>query len=113
MCPNEDSKLSGRPGGMTVKDRRIMAKRRNVMTKSAAASKRKKRARFHEQAKCRFCREKIAEVDYKDLGGLSKLVTQQGKLFSRKRSGNCAAHQRSTRRAIKLARCMALMPYTG
>ena len=75
--------------------------------------KRKKKVRFSEQAKCRFCREKTQEVDYKDIGALSKLTTTQGKLFSRKRSGNCAAHQRSCMRAIKRARFLALMPYVG
>lgn len=73
--------------------------------------KKKRRKRFQEQAKCRFCRGKIAEADYKDIGVLSKLTTQQGKIFSRKRSGNCARHQRSVMHAIKRARFMALMPY--
>jgi small subunit ribosomal protein S18 len=90
-----------------------MAFFKKKMAGKAAMSKRKKRARFHEQAKCRFCREKVKEVDYKDIATLSKLTTQQGKLFSRKRSGNCAAHQRSCRRAIKLARYMSLLPYVG
>jgi small subunit ribosomal protein S18 len=89
-----------------------MAKRRNVPSKAGAARK-KKKARFHEQAKCRYCREKIKEVDYKDLNSIGKLTTQQGKLFSRKRSGNCAAHQRSCKMAIKRARFMALIPYVG
>ena len=74
---------------------------------------RKKQVRFREQAKCRFCRDKIKEVDYKDLASLTKLTTQQGKMFSRKRSGNCAKHQRSVKRAVKQARFLALMPYTG
>jgi small subunit ribosomal protein S18 len=67
----------------------------------------------HEQAKCRFCRDKVSEVDYKDIGVLSKLATQQGKIFSRKRSGNCARHQRSCMKAIKRARFLGLMPYVG
>ncbi|RPI59968.1 MAG: 30S ribosomal protein S18 [Planctomycetaceae bacterium] len=79
----------------------------------AGAKGRKKKVRFHEQAKCRYCREKIPEVDYKDIPGLAKLTTQQGKMFSRKRSGNCANHQRSFKRAIKRARFMALMPYVA
>jgi small subunit ribosomal protein S18 len=76
-------------------------------------SKRKKKVRVREQAKCRFCREKVKEVDYKDIAALSKLITQQAKLYSRKRSGNCAPHQRSCRQAIKRARFLALMPYVG
>lgn len=74
---------------------------------------RSKRKRFQEQAKCRFCREKVQEVDYKEVPVLSKLTTQQGKIFSRKRSGNCARHQRSVMRAIKRSRFMALMPYVS
>ena len=75
--------------------------------------KRKRSSRFREQAKCRFCREKIGEVDYKDVAGLGKLTTSQGKIFSRKRSGNCARHQRSCKRAIKRARYIALLPFVG
>lgn len=81
-------------------------------TATRSPNKRKK-PRFREQSKCRFCREKIEQIDYKDIPTLQKLSTEQGKLFSRKRSGNCAAHQRSSKRAIKLARFMALMPYVG
>ena len=75
------------------------------------ASKRKRKSRMREQAKCRFCREKTAEVDYKDVAVLTKLTTQHGKLFSRKRGGNCARHQRSCKRALKRARFMALLPF--
>jgi len=62
---------------------------------------------------CRFCREKIDHVDYKDVSSLQKLTTKQGKLFSRGRSGNCASHQRMVKVAIKRARYLALMPYSG
>ena len=74
---------------------------------------RSRRSRYREQSKCRFCRDKIGEIDYKDIPALQKLTTQQGKIFSRKRSGNCARHQRSARRAIKRARLIALMPYVS
>ena len=75
--------------------------------------RKQKRARVREASKCRFCREKVSELDYKDLGTLQKLVSSQGKLFSRKRSGNCAAHQRSMRRAVKHARFIGLLPFCG
>ena len=52
--------------------------------------------------RCRFCTKEGCPrpvfVDYKDVQGLKKLCTSQGKLFSRKRSGNCAAYRRSQRR---------------
>ncbi len=84
------------------------------MARDRKTTKRKKRKkRVAEQAKCRFCREKTSEVDYKDITVLSKTVTNQGKLFSRKRSGCCARHQRSLTTAIKRARFLGLMPYVG
>ena len=79
----------------------------------AGRQKKKRKGFFREQAKCRFCRQKVSEVDYKDVGVLVKLTTQQGKLFSRKRSGNCARHQRSSQRAVKRARFLGLLPYVG
>ncbi|TVM04092.1 MAG: 30S ribosomal protein S18 [Candidatus Brocadia sp. WS118] len=67
--------------------------------------------RFNKTSKCRFCRMGVGEVDYKDTQNLPKLTTSQGKLFSRKRSGNCARHQHSVKVSIKRARFMALLPY--
>ncbi len=52
-------------------------------------------------------------VDYKDIRTLSKLTTVQGKLFGRKRSGNCAKHQRQSTLAVKQARFLALLPYVS
>lgn len=66
---------------------------------------------FNKTSKCRFCRMGVEEVDYKDVQNLQKLATTRGKLFSRKRSGNCARHQRSVKMSIKRARFMALLPY--
>ncbi len=64
-----------------------------------------------EKSECRFCRSKTTYIDYKDIETLSRLLTQRGKIFSRKRSGNCAACQRRVQLAIKRARYMALLPY--
>jgi small subunit ribosomal protein S18 len=65
-----------------------------------------------EQSQCRFCRDKKTYIDYKDIDTLQKLLTNRGKIFSRKRSGNCAHCQRLVQRAIKRARYMALLPFT-
>ena len=66
-----------------------------------------------EQTQCRFCRGGIDYIDYKDVETLQKLLTNRGKIYSRKRSGNCAGCQRKAKRAIKRARFMALLPYTA
>jgi len=63
--------------------------------------------------KCRFCRMKIDEVDYKDLKFLQKLMGSQARLLSKRRSGNCSKHQRSVKTALKRARFMALLPYVA
>jgi small subunit ribosomal protein S18 len=65
-----------------------------------------------DQTQCRFCRGGIKYVDYKDVDTLQKLLTNRGKIYSRKRSGNCAGCQRKAKRAIKRARFMALLPYS-
>jgi len=75
--------------------------------------KRNKRMRFRDRAKCRFCRENSTYIDYKDTQTLLKLTTKRGKMLSRKRSGNCAKHQRQAARALKRARFLALMPYVA
>lgn len=77
------------------------------------AQKRKKRfsTGMREQTQCRFCRSRTDYIDYKDIETLSKLLTNRGKIFSRKRSGNCAGCQRKVQRAIKRARFMALLPF--
>ena len=81
-------------------------------TEGQALGKKKYR-KFRKDNRCRFCREKITKIDYKDVQILQKLTTAQGKLFSRKRSGNCARHQRAVKRALKRAKFIALLPYTG
>ena len=86
-----------------------------MMTKKPATTSRRKRTltTIREQTQCRFCREGKKYIDYKDLDTLSKLLTNRGKIFSRKRSGNCAGCQRKVKRAIKRARFMSLLPYTN
>ncbi len=69
--------------------------------------------KMEAQTQCRFCRRVIKYVDYKDIDTLGKLLTNRGKIYSRKRSGNCASCQRKVKNAIKRARFMALLPYSA
>lgn len=52
-------------------------------------------------------------VDYKDLELLTKLISRQGKLMGRRKSGCTAASQHAVAKAIKRARFMALLPYVA
>lgn len=80
-------------------------------TKMKSSRRRKPRV-TRENTECRFCRDKVKYIDYKDIDSLSKLLTQRGKIFSRKRSGNCAGCQRKAQVAIKRARFIGLLPYS-
>jgi small subunit ribosomal protein S18 len=66
-----------------------------------------------DRNRCRFTRAGVDRIDYKDVVTLQKLMTNQGRIFSRKRSGNAARFQRMVKVAIKRARFMALLPYIG
>ncbi|MEX2052969.1 MAG: 30S ribosomal protein S18 [Candidatus Paceibacterota bacterium] len=61
---------------------------------------------------CICCQEKITNIDYKQTDILRKFVSAQFKIQSSSRTGLCPKHQRKMSRAIKLARYMALLPYT-
>jgi small subunit ribosomal protein S18 len=50
-------------------------------------------------------------IDYKDTESLKKMISANGKILSRKRTGANAMEQRMIARAIKRARYMALLPY--
>ncbi len=65
-----------------------------------------------KRSRCRFCQERMATIDYKDIQNLQMLLTPQGKILSRRRSGNCARHQRLAQRAIKQARYIGFLSYT-
>jgi small subunit ribosomal protein S18 len=62
---------------------------------------------------CAFCVDKIDVVDYKDPAKLRRYVTDRGKIEARRKTGTCARHQRRLTVAIKRARHLALLPYTG
>jgi small subunit ribosomal protein S18 len=62
---------------------------------------------------CQFCVDKIKEVDYKDLPRLRRFLSERGKIEPRRKTGTCAAHQRSLNVALKRARQLALLPFTA
>ena len=61
-------------------------------------------------AVCPFCKGTM-KIDYKDVSVLSRYISSQGKIVSRRRSRSCAKHQRSLAQAIKRARYLAMLPY--
>ncbi|MDA0595641.1 MAG: 30S ribosomal protein S18 [Chloroflexi bacterium] len=56
-----------------------------------------------------YCKE--STVDYKDVAGIRRFITDLGRIEAGKKSGNCAKCQRNLTTAIKRARHLALLPY--
>ena len=52
-------------------------------------------------------------IDYKDTESLRKMVSANGKILTRKRTGASAMEQRMLARAVKRARHMALLPFAA
>ncbi len=73
---------------------------------------RKQKVRRPRKKICQFCANKVSGIDYKDYNLLKKFISERGKILPRRVLGNCAKHQRELTRAIKRARCIALLPYT-
>jgi len=68
---------------------------------------------FSRKKVCRFCVDKELTIDYKDQKTLRNFVTERGKIIPRRILGTCATHQRQLCSAIKKARQIALLPYSG
>lgn len=61
---------------------------------------------------CAFAAKNIEEIDYKDLATLKKYITETGKIVPSRITGVSAKYQRMLAKAVKLARYVALLPYT-
>src|ERR1039457_6054080 len=72
-----------------------------------------KKAYFRRKKVCRFCVEKIDDINYKDMKLLHSFVAERGKIVPRRISGVCAPHQRRLTDAIKKARNIALLPFAA
>ena len=49
---------------------------------------------------CLHCKDKVDQVDYKDVVGLRKFISEKGKIRSRRISGACRRHQSQIARAV-------------
>ena len=94
----------GGPGGARGKDK----------DKDKDKDKQRRGGGFFRRRKvCKFCADKIDDINYKDVKLLSGFVPERGKVLPRRISGTCAKHQRGLRVAIVRARQLALLPYAA
>ncbi len=68
---------------------------------------------FRRKKVCRFCVEKIDDINYKDVRLLQQFVAERGKIVPRRLTGVCTPHQRRLTAAIKRARNIALLPFAA
>ena len=62
---------------------------------------------------CHFCRDKVEQIDYKNIAQLRRYISEKGKIRNRRITGACRRHQRQVAVAVKRAREMALLPYAA
>ena len=62
---------------------------------------------------CRFKKNRIKYIDYKDADFLLKFVNEQGKILPRRITGTSTKYQKKVAQAIKRARHLALLPYVA
>ena len=60
---------------------------------------------------CRFKKNGIKYVDYKDPEFLKKFLNEQGKILPRRITGTSLKYQRKVGQAVKRARLIALLPF--
>jgi len=80
---------------------------------AAAGKDGQRRPMFRRRKVCKFCSDKIDDINYKDVKLLMPFVPERAKILPRRISGTCAMHQRKLRTAIMRARQLALIPYTA
>jgi small subunit ribosomal protein S18 len=88
-------------------------KKRGRIGEEPARSSGKARRTDPRRRSCFFCKQKVAEIDYKDIAQLRRFVSDRGKIRGRGQTGACRRHQSQLAAAIKRAREMALLPYVG
>ena len=78
-----------------------------------AGAKKKKKKRKPSKKVCRLTVDRVVYIDFKDVSMLKHYVTERGKIIPRRITGATAKHQRMLTRSIKLARQIALLPYSA
>tara|TARA_Y100000741_G_C17977208_1_gene446345 strand:- start:356 stop:580 length:225 start_codon:yes stop_codon:yes gene_type:complete len=67
---------------------------------------------FKKQKFCKFTKEGISKIDYKDLNLIKEYITETGKILPSRITGTKAKFQRQISTAVKRARYLALIPYS-
>jgi len=98
---NKKSSVNQRTGGI------IMAQKGDIKYLTAT------KIGLVKKKYCRFKKNGIKYIDYKDPEFLLKFINEQGKILPRRLSGNSLKFQRKIAQAVKRARHLSLLPYVA
>ena len=93
---------------MVFGQKRSSARGRKADKKAGDKQQGQRRPMFRRRKVCKFCADKIDDINYKDAKLLGPFVPERGKILPRRMTGTCARHQRSLTVALKRARHIAL-----
>ncbi len=88
------------------------AQRSDRQRRPGGAASGGKKQYFRRKKVCKFCTEKIDDINYKDEKLLRAFVAERGRIVPSRISGVCTPHQRRLAAAIKKARNIALLPFS-
>lgn len=82
-------------------------------TSTKPPRRREKRIGNGRRKSCPYCKDKVENVDWRDVASLRRFVSDRGKLRGRRITGACRRHQSQIATAVKRARELALLPYVA
>jgi small subunit ribosomal protein S18 len=90
-----------------------LAKQRNSGSSKPRRDKKGGPSTGGRRKPCLFCKDKVEQVDYKDVATLRKFISERGKIRSRRITGACRRHQNQVALAVKRSRELGLLPYVN
>ena len=83
------------------------------MTQRARGRRRDGPRYYQRRRVCSFCVDKMEYIDYKNVSRIRRYLSDRARIEPRRKTGTCAKCQRGLARALKRARHLAMLPYTG
>src|SRR5688500_11282711 len=96
-----------------MEGRRSFGAKKGARGGAATGKDGQRRPMFRRRKVCKFCSDKIDDINYKDTRLLLPFVPERAKILPRRISGTCALHQRKLRVALMRARQLARIAYTS
>ena len=84
----------------------------SMLAEHNASSRNLVKVVFSDNGKILYFSRALVPFDYKDVNILKQFITETGKIIPARVTGISASNQRKITRYIKIARYLALIPYT-